>query len=541
MTATDELETAAGREQDAARGRARAKRAAALAAAVERHPSSQSAVDALGGERPTVMLDVDLLEPHPDNPRRDLGDITELTVDIALRGVDSPLTVVPHPDTDPEAVGVYRVVIGHRRLAAAVAAGVERVPCIVRGDLSRPAQRAMMLRENSHRADLSPVEEADAIQAMLDIDGLAVTDVAKAIARSETTVRRRMHLALAPEPARVKIHAGQATLEQWEKVLDAAGDDSEVLDALAAVMGTKDFDYRIRDAAREASERRALAKGLAELEAAGIPLVDEKPPGARYVGQWPSGQGTRQRWSLDDAPAGTVAVRPPYANFHVVWLYAADEPVPSPSGTTDGEDAGEGAGTGGEAREWGDPDAAQAQADAAREEERERWRIAREEYETAREVRAAFLNGLTAATGAKFDQTRLWVVCQVVAEILAMRAISDDVLDVDADIALDLDDIVDEAVQEAKDAGDDPDTVDDYEVKSLAAPGRIERIGGPAALVRLVASGLEATITVRDWLDGLRGHEEARAYYRLLDALGYVPSSVEEAALDRPAPEGAAS
>lgn len=528
-------------EVAAARARAKGMRATALEAATQRHPSSRTAVDALDMERPTVMLDVDVLEPHPDNPRRGLGDITELTVDIALRGVDSPLTVVPHTDTDPGGgpAGVYRVVIGHRRLAAAVAAGLERVPCIVRGDLSRAGQRAMMLRENSHRADLSPVEEADAIQAMLDIDGLAVTDVAKAIARSETTVRRRMHLALAPEPARVKIHAGQATLEQWEKVLDAAGDDDETLEQLAGAMGTRNFDYTLQTAKQKADARRRLAKALADVEAAGIAVVETVPPGMRYVGQWPSRNRDDRLPDLLGAHPGMVALNRKNEWSSEVWLYA-----PPAEGAHDSSDDGDDdvePSQGRVAREWGDPDAAQAQADAARQEERERARVAAQEHETARQVRAAFLNGLTAATGAKFDQARLWVVCQVVAEILAMQAINGDVLDVDADVALDLDDVLDEAVQEAKDAGDDPDTVNDYEVKSLAAPGRIERIGGPAALVRLVASALERIITPRDWLEGLRGHEEARAYYRLLDALGYVPSSVEEAALDSPVPQGAAS
>lgn len=533
-------------EVAAARSRAKGKRAAALEAATQRHPSARTAVDALGGERPTVMLDVEHLEPHPDNPRRDLGDLTDLTADIAARGVDSPLTVVPLADEQGDPLR-FRVVIGHRRRAAAIAADVPRVPCIIRTDLPRSAQRAMMLRENSHRADLSPVEEADAIQAMLDVDGLAVDDVALAIARSETTVRRRMRLANAPDAAKVKVHAGQATLEQWEKVLFSADGDEAALERLAAAMGTRDFDYQLKQVERERATARADAAALAWIEQqpdltliarADLAGYRDTHGFHRYVNGSALAAGRAQGNRLDEGvPPGSIVVQYWESGGYEVWTPRAHEPEAAPPADDDGEPA-QGSGAGGSAQDWGDPDAAQAEADEARRLEAERRRVAREEHETARQLRAAFVNGLT---GARFDQARLWAVCHVTAELLAMQAVEGDVLDVDADVALDLDVVMEEAVKEAEEAGDDPDTVAEYEVKSAAAPRRIEELGGPPALVRLVASGCEASLYPADWYYGLRGHELARAYYRLLDALGYVPSSVEEAALTSPEPQGAAS
>ena len=64
------------------------------------------------------QIPLDRLQPHPKNPRRDLGDLTELAESIRKEGLLQPLVVIP------AAPGVYTVVIGHRRRAAAIKAGI---------------------------------------------------------------------------------------------------------------------------------------------------------------------------------------------------------------------------------------------------------------------------------------------------------------------------------------------------------------------------------------------------------------------------------
>ena len=87
-------------------------------------------------------IGVDKIYPHPDNPRKDLGDLTELADSIVTNGVLQNLTVVPwyavnnrrEQTTDHESMAdSYTAVIGHRRLAAAKLAGLEEVPCIISG------------------------------------------------------------------------------------------------------------------------------------------------------------------------------------------------------------------------------------------------------------------------------------------------------------------------------------------------------------------------------------------------------------------------
>jgi ParB family chromosome partitioning protein len=64
------------------------------------------------------------IRPHPHNPRRDLGDLTELAESIRSQGVLQPVTVVP----DPDAPTGYVCLLGHRRHAASVVAGQNLIP-----------------------------------------------------------------------------------------------------------------------------------------------------------------------------------------------------------------------------------------------------------------------------------------------------------------------------------------------------------------------------------------------------------------------------
>ena len=79
-------------------------------------------------ESKITYISVDKLHPHPDNPRKDIGDITELADSIRQSGIYQNLTVIPSTGYYH---GDYTVIIGHRRLAAAKAAGLTEVPCVI--------------------------------------------------------------------------------------------------------------------------------------------------------------------------------------------------------------------------------------------------------------------------------------------------------------------------------------------------------------------------------------------------------------------------
>ena len=78
------------------------------------------------------MIPVGKLWQHKDNPRKDLGDLVELTQSIKQSGVMQNLTVVKkYGEITKEWTGGYTVIIGHRRLAAAKIAGLTELPCVV--------------------------------------------------------------------------------------------------------------------------------------------------------------------------------------------------------------------------------------------------------------------------------------------------------------------------------------------------------------------------------------------------------------------------
>ena len=135
-----------------------------------------------------TMIPIGLLEHHPENPRKDLGDLTELTASIKKNGIMQNLTVIADPETSK-----YLVVIGNRRLEAAKAAGLIELPCVVK-DLDHKAQISTMLEENMQRADLTIYEQAQGFQMMMDL-GYSAADIAEKTGFGETTVRRRIKMA----------------------------------------------------------------------------------------------------------------------------------------------------------------------------------------------------------------------------------------------------------------------------------------------------------------------------------------------------------
>ena len=144
------------------------------------------------------MIPIDWLAHHPDNPRKDLGDLTELADSIRANGIFQNLTVVPSED-EPDSDGYARfwVVIGNRRLEASRMAGLSELPCVL-SDMGREEQIATMLQENMQRSDLTVYEQAKGIQMMIDL-GFSREQVAERTGFSKTTIERRLAVATLPE------------------------------------------------------------------------------------------------------------------------------------------------------------------------------------------------------------------------------------------------------------------------------------------------------------------------------------------------------
>lgn len=211
------------------------------------------------------LVPVDLIDPHPHNPRRDLGDLTELADSIRAQGIRQNLLLVSHEVIDGALrEDRYVAVIGHRRLAAAKLAGLTEVPAAIDPGLTAAAQVELMLLENIQRNDLSPVEEADGYQQLLDL-GVKVREIAKTTGRAEKTITARLRLAKLPDTARAKIHTSQATLEDAAK-LDALAGHAKLLKKAADALGTPNFRWVIEDCRSEVRRETAKKEIRAELK-----------------------------------------------------------------------------------------------------------------------------------------------------------------------------------------------------------------------------------------------------------------------------------
>lgn len=202
-------------------------------------------------ENQIVYLEVDLIHPHPQNPRRDLGDLTELAESIKSQGIMQNLTVLRQPWSVSGTKPVeYTVIIGHRRLAASKLAGLKEVPCVIieDGTMDEKTQVGVMLLENMQRNDLTVIEQAQGFQMMLDLGETSKT-IAEKTGFSEKTVRRRLFVASLDEKKAKGAYERGATLEEYMKLYQIT--DENRRNKLLESLGTNNFDHSLRNAIAE--------------------------------------------------------------------------------------------------------------------------------------------------------------------------------------------------------------------------------------------------------------------------------------------------
>jgi ParB family chromosome partitioning protein len=210
-----------------------------------------------------IMLPVSKLYPHPENPRKDVGDVTELAESIKANGVMQNLTVVPKLDEnfdwDDES---YTVIIGHRRLAAAKEAGLCELPCIIR-EMTDVEQIKTMLTENMQRSDLTVYEQAQGFQLMLDM-GESVESIAKESGFSQSTVRRRVKLLDLDADKFKKSEARGATLSDSME-LDKI-EDPELKNKVLDAIGTPNFRNELKSAVEKEKNSKLVTGWIQDAE-----------------------------------------------------------------------------------------------------------------------------------------------------------------------------------------------------------------------------------------------------------------------------------
>lgn len=211
-----------------------------------------------------VYLPIEKLIAHPDNPRKELGDLTELADSIKENGVLQNLTVVPRiGEISGQPTGTYTVVIGHRRLAASKLAGLKELPCVI-SDMTLRDQVRTMLMENIQRADLTVYEQAQGFQMMIDL-GSSMDEIAEKSGFSKTTVRRRLEMAKLDSKTLKKVSERQLTLGDFDEL--AKVDDMDTRNKLLKSMGTANFKNELKSALEEQRVQKRIEEWLPAIQA----------------------------------------------------------------------------------------------------------------------------------------------------------------------------------------------------------------------------------------------------------------------------------
>lgn len=219
-----------------------------------------------------VNLPVEYLVPHPQNPRKELGDLTELADNIKQNGIYQNLTVVPVNEDKEGEEPRYMVLIGHRRLAAAKLAGLQEVPCAIRRDADEKEQLKIMLEENMQRTDLTIVEQAQGFQQLLDF-GVDIETISRKSGFSKTTIRRRLEIAkLDQEKVKEVSTSRQLSLKDFDELtkIKDIGLRNKALESI----GTRDFEWAVRKAVRDEKVRVSLPELKALMRRMGAKLLN---------------------------------------------------------------------------------------------------------------------------------------------------------------------------------------------------------------------------------------------------------------------------
>ena len=177
-------------------------------------------------ENSVVFIDIHEIKPNENQPRKNFDEdkIAELANSILEHGIIQPIVV------RKKAKG-YEIVAGERRYRAARKAELKTVPCLVR-ELTDEQNMLLAIIENMQREDLNPIEEAQAIEKMIDTYGLTQEQVSKSLSKSRPYIANALRLLKLPEKIQDMITEGMLS-PGHARALVAVKDEKKQL-ALAA-------------------------------------------------------------------------------------------------------------------------------------------------------------------------------------------------------------------------------------------------------------------------------------------------------------------
>lgn len=238
------------------------------------------------------QVSIDSIMPNPRQPRRifreDDARLLELSASIKEHGILQPIVVMPlnatpdkaaaqepssswfsdevTPPIDQDAVAEkpvvdYQIIAGERRWRAAKLAGLKQVPVVIK-DVTPQQMLELALIENIQRADLNPIEEALAYQALVQEFGLTQEMVAKRVGKDRTTITNALRLLnLAPKVREMLMSQSEFFTEGHARALVGIAREEDQETAMGKIIA-------LRLNVRQAEELAARMKASENIEAA---------------------------------------------------------------------------------------------------------------------------------------------------------------------------------------------------------------------------------------------------------------------------------
>jgi ParB family chromosome partitioning protein len=207
-------------------------------------------------------LPVDCLKPGKFQPRQHFDDeaISNLAESISVHGILQPLFVRPMPGNAHRSQHLYEIIAGERRWRAAQKAQLHEVPVIIQ-ELSDNEALEIGLIENLQREDLSPLEEAEGYQRLMDEFRHTQDVLAHRLGKSRSHVTNTLRLLKLPAKIRKYMQEGQLTAGH-ARTLIGAPNAEQLADAIVKRgLNVRQTEKLVRDAAGKAAPKKPVVKG----------------------------------------------------------------------------------------------------------------------------------------------------------------------------------------------------------------------------------------------------------------------------------------
>ncbi len=255
---------------------------------------------------PVSELDVGLIEPSGKQPRKyfDETALKELSASIASHGVIQPIMV-----TKKE--GRFVIVAGERRYRAAKAAGIKKIPVIIK-EVSGREMSELSLIENLQREGLNPIEESEAMRALLEEYNLTQDELAASLGKSRPAVANSLRLLKLPEEVIGMVRSGVLTAGHARALLSLKEAEQQIKFAKEVILkkiSVHELESRIEKAnviktlpkvSRQSLELKAMEKTLQRLFATKVKISGDDNKGKILIEYYSKGELQKIYDLIDD-------------------------------------------------------------------------------------------------------------------------------------------------------------------------------------------------------------------------------------------------